>query len=366
MPKQQTGSVDHFRGSWRARWADETGRRREKRGFPTKTKAEQWLRAEIDRVQKRRGGEAAPDELPTLDGLIDEYLAQHTAEKNTLVTLDYRLRHARTTFGALRVDRLTVPEIAAWRKQLSPASAWHIHKALRQILNYAVAAGYLTRNPARDVPNPEPKRVEVPHFDTPAELDLVLDQLPPRLRSRVVFAANTGLRPEEWIALERRDLETDDDGMVVRVRRVFTSGELKPYGKQNGSIRTVPVPAVAAAALKADPPRIDTPLLFPGDRGSYMNDRWFREGYWRPAVEAAGLDTDDAGRPRKLTPYSLRHTYATWHIDAGTELFELSRMMGTSVSQIDGTYGHLRKGAGAASRARLEAWQERVAAEVGT
>ena len=53
----------------------------------------------------------------------------------------------------------------------------------------------------------------------------------------------------------------------------------------------------------------------------------------------------DAGRPRRgaraPSPYALRHTFATFAIAAGVGLFELSRLMGTSVEQIDRTYGHL-------------------------
>ena len=50
-------------------------------------------------------------------------------------------------------------------------------------------------------------------------------------------------------------------------------------------------------------------------------------------MRAAGLD--------HRTPYALRHTFATFAIAAGVSLFELARFMGTSVEQIDRTYGHL-------------------------
>jgi integrase len=50
-------------------------------------------------------------------------------------------------------------------------------------------------------------------------------------------------------------------------------------------------------------------------------------------VDAAGLEH----RP----PYALRHSFASWSIAAGIGLFELSRLMGTSVEQLDKTYGHL-------------------------
>jgi hypothetical protein len=35
-----------------------------------------------------------------------------------------------------------------------------------------------------------------------------------------------------------------------------------------------------------------------------------------------------------------RHTFATWAIAAGVQLFYLSRITGTSITQIDATYGH--------------------------
>ena len=39
--------------------------------------------------------------------------------------------------------------------------------------------------------------------------------------------------------------------------------------------------------------------------------------------------------------YDCRHTFASWAIAGGVQLFYLARMMGTSVAQIDATYGHL-------------------------
>ena len=63
----------------------------------------------------------------------------------------------------------------------------------------------------------------------------------------VIFAAATGLRPEEWIALERRDV--DLNSRVVYVRRAFTDGRLK-CTKTEGSRRAVPLQAIALDALE--------------------------------------------------------------------------------------------------------------------
>jgi integrase len=277
--------------------------------------------------------------MPTLGDLVDEYLGQHNAEANTLRTLTARLRYAtegpkldgQGGWKDLPADRLTVTEIGAWRRHLPERSAWAIHKALRQVLYYAVRASLLDENVATKVPNPEPKRREVLAFASVAELEAVAAELAPAFRSLPIFVGLTGLRPEEWLALERGDVDARRG--VVHVRRVYTDGQVKLYGKQTRSLRTVPLPLIAAQALEALPPRLDTRLLFPGLRGGHLNLHEWRADEWTPAVRAAGLE--------HRSPYALRHTYATFAIAAGVSLFELARFMGTSVEQIDKTYGHL-------------------------
>lgn len=156
-------------------------------------------------------------------------------------------------------------------------------------------------------------------------------ELSPAFAPIPIFAGLTGLRCSEWLALERGDI--DRHSGVVHVRRVFVDGQMKLYGKQSGSLRTVPLPLRAAESLSALPPRLDTPLLFPGVRGGYLNLHEWRRDKWTPAVKGAGLE--------HRSPYALRHTFASFAIAASVPLFELSRFMGTSVEQIGRTYGHL-------------------------
>jgi integrase len=74
-------------------------------------------------------------------------------------------------------------------------------------------------------------------------------------------------------------------------------------------------------------------LVYSGERGGYLSLHDWRRDEWAPAVESAGLT--------KLRPYAMRHTFASFAIAAGVSLFYLARLMGTSVEQIDKTYGHL-------------------------
>ena len=103
----------------------------------------------------------------------------------------------------------------------------------------------------------------------------------------ILFAAATGLRPAEWIALEKRDIDRKE--RVVYVRRSFTRGQLK-VPKTEASVRAVPLQARAFDALDRIKDGNGSPLLFPGERGGYLDIHHFRPFQWRPAQKAAGIE----------------------------------------------------------------------------
>ena len=158
------------------------------------------------------------------------------------------------------------------------------------------------------------------------------------IRSTVIWSTTA--------ALERRHV--DRARRLVRVEQKNVEATIVPGGKTKNSVREVPLTGRALAALDTLPPRIDTPLLFPAPEGGPLNLDNFRKRDWTPAVEAAGVRTP-------ATPYDLRDTFASNALAAGVTVFELAKIMGTSVRMIERHYGALLDGAHAGIAGRLDA-----------
>ena len=279
-------------------------------GFASQGEATQALQAALERLHRRNGRLAQI----TLSELVAEYLAQHEAEPRTIAKLRWLLAKAICAFGDRRVVELRSDEIAAWRTGLPEGHRFEATQALRQVLNRAVAWRIIDSNPAKaGVDNPRRQHPEKRPFETWAEIDALAAHLDPAYGPMIVFAAATGLRPGEWIALEQRDL--DREARVVYVRRALAHGRLKNL-KTRRSLRAVPLQSIALDALDRLPARRETPLLFP--RGGYLDLHNFSRRAWKAAQRAADRasaatvrlaphvrDLRAAGRHLHLRPLAL-------------------------------------------------------------
>src|SRR5215218_1430283 len=254
---KRTGRDGEPLWAYRYRTGGRDSTRVQRGGFASERDAAEALERELERLRRQRRFARSL----TLAELVEAYLAQHDVEQVTIEKLRWLLGKAVAAFGERPVGELRSEEIAAWRIALSPGYRFDATQALRQVLARAVLWGMIDVNPAKlGVDNPSPRRREQRPFESWAELDAVAANLAHRYRPMVIFAAATGLRPAEWLALERRD--ADLLARVVYVRRAFTKGRLK-CTKTEASRRAVPLQAIALDAIERQTPNPRSPLLFP-------------------------------------------------------------------------------------------------------
>jgi integrase len=349
MPPANTGHFYELAdGSWGVQYRVD-GKQRRRSGFPNKTAARKW---HGDNVLPIANGKRRPErEDMTLNELVDLYLKRHESIRSprTIRTLRERLVRPLDAYGDLRLAELETMamELAGWRATLPPAFAHKVMSALRQVLAAGVRWRLIDTNPAADAgANPEPAPRPIRAF-TLDELDALEAELGATYAPFVPLAAATGLRPSEQAALERRHI--DRTRRVIRVEQVLDGhGGIRAGAKTSNSVREVPLTGRALAALERLPARLDTTLLFPSAGGGPIDLNNFRKRLWAPAVEASGVAT-----PARI--YDLRSTFASNALHAGVTVFELARVMGTSVRMIERHYGALVDGAHAGIADRLDA-----------
>jgi integrase len=359
MPARQRGSVVKRGARWGARWYDENGERRFQGGFETRSAAREFVDSKVDDVLALRCGGIVPmrDRPETVDALLDLFLEKHgrTVDTATKRKLTRQLRHARREFGTRHPDSLRKVELEDWREALSPGARHDFFRAFRHALNWAVERGLADRDGSAGIKNPKRKRHErspIVPFESWEEIEAIVAELDPRYQAIPTFAVGTGLRPEEWIGLERADI--DRETKLVHVHQRFSGGELKQGGKTAGSVRSVPLRQRVLSALDAMTPRIDTKLLFPAPRGGYIDLERFRERAWAPALRAAGIE--------RRGPKMMRHTFATWAIESrAIEISYLATIMGTSVTQLEDTYARWLKRTDDQLRAAFDAYDAKAA-----
>jgi integrase len=160
------------------------------------------------------------------------------------------------------------------------------------------------------------------------QLHALLTVAHPRYRLLFTLLAATGLRISEAIALQWRHVQLDGSRPHVMVRRRIVRGKVGPVksagSRSNRSRRDVPIPASLVSELRAwrretEWPDPDDPL-FPTLKGTPLSSDNVRKRYLAPAAEEA--DVAWCGF------HTLRHTFASLHIARGTNVVQLSRLLG--------------------------------------
>ena len=205
--------------------------------------------------------------------------------------------------------------------------------ALRTYYKFLVGEGVVTRDPSERIESPKRWRT-LPTVLTVTDIEKLLaapntdEPLAIRDRALLEFAYATGVRVSELIGLTLQDILFEEG-----VARVFGKGakeRLVPVGRR----------ALGAVALYAREIRptlekkgVGRGALFLNARGGPLS----RVGAWGVIKKMAKR----AGLTKRVTPHTLRHTFATHLLEGGADLRAVQEMLGHADLSTTQLYTHV-------------------------
>jgi integrase/recombinase XerD len=270
---------------------------------------------------------------------LERGLSRNTLEAYRSDLMQYGAFLEREGVGALEVGRRQlnkfVTELASGvrdRPPVAPATVQRKVACLRSFYRHLRREELLERDPTADLRAPK-RSQRLPHVLTRDEVQKLLSAPegtePAALRDRalleVMYAC--GLRASEAVDLELSDV--DADAGVLRARGKGAKERLVPIGRQA-------VSAVKAYLSRGRPRLVGdrtVTRLFVNHRGAGLT----RQGLYKIVQRHART----AGLADKMSPHTLRHTFATHLLAGGCDLRSVQEMLGHADIATTQIYTHL-------------------------
>jgi len=216
-----------------------------------------------------------------------------------------------------------------------PASAATIHRksaCLRSFYRHLRREGLRESDPTASLSAPRRGR-KLPQVLTRGEVDRLLSQPrgtdPPALRDRALLELlyACGLRASEAIGLELGDVDIEE--RVLRARGKGSKERLVPIGQAAVGALRVYLERGRPALVKGRPEL----HLFVNFRGGQLT----RQGLYKIVRRHATT----AGLADRMSPHTLRHTFATHLLAGGCDLRSVQEMLGHADVSTTQLYTHL-------------------------
>ncbi len=165
-------------------------------------------------------------------------------------------------------------------------------------------------------------------FLTREEARVLLNELRKRslqLYELSLVSLRTGARANEIFSLHWGDVDLE-------------RGTLTLWDTKNTKTRIAYITEDVKQLLKAKTGGTRNELVFPGRGGVKINDI---SNAFNRAVDAVEMNEGITDRRERLVFHSLRHTYASWLVEKGVDLYTVKELMGHSTIAMTERYSHL-------------------------
>jgi integrase/recombinase XerD len=218
---------------------------------------------------------------------------------------------------------------------LAPRTVSRKISALRSYFGFLQTLAVIESDPCELLDGPKIGRA-LPSVLSQSEIERLLevpetdDPLAVRDWAMLEFMYATGVRISELVTLRARDVDLEE--RLVKVRGKGSKERIIPFGGAALEALTVYLrearPALARAADRAG-----DPTLFISRRGRRLT----RKGAW----DIVRRHVLEVGIRKRVTPHTLRHTFATHLLQGGADIAAVQEMLGHADISTTQIYTHL-------------------------
>lgn len=307
-------------GVWwvRFQWRGEEIRRSARTA--AKGEAREYL-AELQ-AQYRKLDVGGTPRVPFSDAAV-AYIEEHVSRKalSTIASYQNCLKVLQEAFGQSYMDEISRSRIAQFEaeqaKRVSASTLKHYRAVLSGLFQVAMRHEWVKDNPCRTL-DPIEVNNSRHRFLTAREWATLRDALPEPLKSIAEMSILRGMRLGEVIGLEWRDVNFVTDLITIRQTKA-------------GRPRVIPLEG-ADAVIRRFGTR-GTGLIFRTGTGAGMRVDDVSKRVSRYAAKAGIVD---------FTFHDLRHTFASWYVQRGGDMYRLQQILGHKGPAMTQRYAHLR------------------------
>lgn len=274
---------------------------------------------------------------------VEEYEVMTDGERNSKYVQDHQARlrnHLIPYFGKMGVGDIkagTVQDYRVFRMKNDPeykppsrSTMQHEIVTLRQVLKTALRHGWIEHVPDMSAPYRSSRKVSHRAWFSPEEYKTLYTAtraniaaaqpgrkrfLAEQLHDKILFLTNTGIRPDEATQLQYRDVVVaKDEGTDETILEISVRGK-----RGVGYCKSMPGAVIPFQRMfeRNDPEPTD--LIFPVDHKKQFNR----------ILGELDLKLDRDGNRRTL--YSLRHSYISFRLLEGADIYQIAKNCRTSV-----------------------------------